>query len=152
MLFLAGDPSGRGEFLRAAAESAGVREKVVWCGRLTDEDLAAAYREASLFVSASLYEGFGFPPLEAMACGCPVVSLAHGAVPEVVSGAALTVEEKDPVVFAAAIDRALGDGELRARLVEGGLARARELSWPRAAQTTLDLYRELCGRGNGAGA
>ncbi len=85
-LCLVGDPGPAAAGLREAAAGHGVADRVRLLGRLDDDELAAAYRAADLFVSASLYEGFGLPALEAMACGCPVAALACGTVPEVLSG------------------------------------------------------------------
>jgi glycosyltransferase involved in cell wall biosynthesis len=153
VLCVAGDPGGAGEELRAASSGEGLDGRVVWLGRLSEEALAAAYRAADLFVSSSIYEGFGLPALEAMACGCPVVALTAGPVPEVIGQAALGVDEKSPEAFAAAIRRAIERDEVRDDLIFRGLARARELSWERTAMATLDLYRELAGaRREGGGS
>jgi len=143
VLCLAGDP---GRSLAALRQASPEHGRTVFLGRLADEDLAAAYRSADLFVSASLYEGFGLPALEAMACGCPVVALTAGTVPEVLEGAALGVVEKDPDAFASAVRSVLEDASLRASLAAKGLARAAELSWRRTALATSALYHELAGK------
>jgi len=145
VLCIAGDPGPARAELARTARAAGVEKRVVFLGRLTDEDLAAAYRAADVFVSASTYEGFGLPALEAMACGCPVAALTTAAVSEVLEGAALVVEEEDPAELAIAAERILRGAGLRADLVARGLARARELSWERTAARTHALYRSLTG-------
>lgn len=142
-LALVGDPARARASLATGAARESLPDGVVLLGRLDDQDLAAAYRAADLFVSASLYEGFGLPALEAMACGCPVVSLASGAVPEVLDGAASRVEERDPNAFAAAVRAVLEDGAMRADLVAKGLTRAQSLGWDRTAFLTHRLYHEL---------
>lgn len=143
VLCLVGDPGDAREALATAARRAGVEQRVVFLGRLSDEDLAAAYRAADVFVSASSYEGFGLPALEAMACGCPVAALETAAVDEVLKGAALTVEEDDPSELAVAVERLLRGAGLRAELVAKGLARAADLTWARTAERTHALYRRL---------
>jgi glycosyltransferase involved in cell wall biosynthesis len=147
VLCLVGDPGPAAAGLREAASGHGVAGRVRFLGRLDDDELAAAYRAADLFVSASLYEGFGLPALEAMACGCPVAALACGTVPEVLSGAAASVQEKDAGALAAAIRRILASEPLRREMAERGLARASELTWERTARETHALYHELSASG-----
>ena len=99
---------------------------------------------AEAFVFPSFYEGFGMPNLEAMACGCPVVTSQAFAIPEVVGDAALTIADSpDTAALTDAIRRIRSDAELRARLVDRGRARAREFSWEESVQTILDAYRRL---------
>lgn len=143
ILCIAGETGHEGGRLREEVSRLGLEDRVAWLGRLSEESLASAYRSADLFVSASIYEGFGLPALEAMACGCPVVALESGSVPEILRGAACAVQEARPESFAAAIGRALVEEPLRRRLASAGLARAAELTWERTARATLDLYREV---------
>jgi glycosyltransferase involved in cell wall biosynthesis len=103
------------------------------------------YGGATLFAFPSLYEGFGLPALEAMACGTPVVASNVSAVPEVVGDAALQVSPWDVEALAGAMERVLGDEHLRADLRERGLRRAAEFSWEKAARQTLDVYRWAAG-------
>jgi glycosyltransferase involved in cell wall biosynthesis len=111
------------------------------------DDLVALYNLADLFVFPSLYEGFGLPPLEAMACGLPVVASTAPALREVLDGAALLVHPLDVTALADAIGVALADEPLRSRLREAGLARATLFSWERTARETAAVYREAAGQG-----
>jgi glycosyltransferase involved in cell wall biosynthesis len=130
---------------RAAAlvEELGVQDRVHFLQGVSDEDLARLYRSAALFVFPSLYEGFGLPPLEAMACGTPVVAADNSSIPEAVGDAAVQVDSRDVEALACAMARVLGDGELREELRARGLARARTFSWERCARETLAVYRSV---------
>ncbi len=108
-----------------------------------DRDLAALYREAAVLAYPSRSEGFGFPPLEAMACGCPVVAARAGSIPEVCGDAALLVPPGDPGALAAALARAIGDSALRADLAARGRRRAAEFSWRRTGERARDLLRAV---------
>ena len=119
---------------------------VIFTDFVPDEDLVALYNGASLFVYPSLYEGFGLPPLEAMACGCPVVTSNTSSLPEVVGDAGLMVDPRRPEELAEAMARIIEDSALRAELREKGLKRAAEFSWRRCAEETLAVYRELTGK------
>jgi glycosyltransferase involved in cell wall biosynthesis len=111
-----------------------------WLGEVDDDELARQYRGASCVVYPSLYEGFGIPVLEAMACGAPVVTSAGGAMEEVADGAAVLVDPLDAAGIAAGIAEAI---DRRDELRERGLARARSFSWADAAEQTLAVYHEL---------
>jgi O-antigen biosynthesis alpha-1,3-rhamnosyltransferase len=120
----------------------GVDAGVHWQGRPGDEELAMLYRGARCVLYPSLYEGFGLPVLEAMACGSPVVTSAGGAMEEVAGGAAVLVDPLDVAGIAAGIERAIAQADdLRAR----GLERARAFSWDEAARLTGAVYREAAG-------
>ncbi len=107
--------------------------------------LPAIYSGASVFVSPSPLEGFGFPVLEAMACGTPVIIVNAGSLPEVSGGAALSVQPGNPGAMSAAIERIAGNQEFAVSLVSAGLIRCREFSWERAARLTMDVYSEAAG-------
>jgi glycosyltransferase involved in cell wall biosynthesis len=110
-----------------------------WVGRVSDEELAALYRGARCLVYPSLYEGFGIPVLEAMACGTPVVTSRGGATEEVAGGAAVLVDPRDPAAVAAGIEEAAAR---RDELVPLGLERARQFTWERAAADHRRVYEE----------
>jgi glycosyltransferase involved in cell wall biosynthesis len=111
-----------------------------WLGRVSDEELARLYRGAACLVYASLYEGFGLPIAEAMACGTPVVTSVGGATEETAGGAAVLVNPLQPAAIAEGIETAISrHAELR-RL---GLERARVFSWEAAARATVAVYRQV---------
>lgn len=127
----------------ALIEEFGLEDRVRFLGFVPDADLAAIYNRAEVFAMPSLYEGFGMPVLEAMACGCPVVTTNTGCSPEVAGDAAILVDPYDPGDIAEGIRRVLGDEEIRNRLVEKGLQRAKEFSWEKCARETLRLLESL---------
>jgi glycosyltransferase involved in cell wall biosynthesis len=136
--------------IEEAAHRAGIELRVVgqpgwggvqaggWLGRVSDDELARLYRGARCLVYASLYEGFGLPIAEAMACGTPVVTSTGGAMEETAGGAAVLVDPRDPASIAAGIEEALGRRE-ELRLL--GIERARSFSWDAAARATVGVYR-----------
>jgi alpha-1,3-rhamnosyl/mannosyltransferase len=128
------------------AELARVRGEVVLTGFVSDEELVALLAGARCFAYPSLHEGFGFPPLEAMACGTPVVTSDRSSLPEVAGNAGLLVDPTDPEAVAAAIGRLLTDDELHANLRAAGLERAASYTWERCAGQTADAYRSAAGQ------
>lgn len=115
-------------------------------GRLSDDELVRLYQGAEALVQPSLYEGFGLPVLEAMACGVPVACADRPALNEVAGGAALLFDPEDEEDTAGALLELLTNPERRQALAEAGLARAAAFTWPAAARATLAAYRELLGR------
>jgi glycosyltransferase involved in cell wall biosynthesis len=126
-----------------AAAAAPLGDRVRWLGRVPEDEKAALYSAATAFVWPSRYEGFGLPPLEAMACGTPVICADASSVPEVTGNAALLVRPDDLESLVSAIDRVLDDAALRDKLREKGLRRAAELTWEKTARETLDVYRRV---------
>jgi glycosyltransferase involved in cell wall biosynthesis len=145
-LVIAGPPAWRYERLIRLVDKLGLTDQVRFLDYVPVEDLVALYNLADLFVFPSLYEGFGLPPLEAMACGLPVVASTAPALREVLDGAALLVHPLDVPALAEAMGAALGDQPLRSHLREAGLQRAALFSWERTARETVDVYREAAGR------
>jgi glycosyltransferase involved in cell wall biosynthesis len=145
-LVLIGDDVSRYASLRRTADEAGVRQDVRFFGFVPHQTLAALYRMATLFAFPSLYEGFGLPPLEAMACGTPVVTSRISSLPEVVGDGALLVDPYSEEEIAQAVSRVLDDEDLRRRLVERGLERAAGFSWERSVRQIHAGYMRALGR------
>jgi glycosyltransferase involved in cell wall biosynthesis len=124
----------------AAVAASPVRNRIVRTGYLDDRDLAATLRSAAVLAYPSLYEGFGFPPLQAMAAGVPVVATSAGAIPEVVGDGALLVDPGDLDGLAGAMARALDGGPAIGQLVKRGRARSGTFSWERCAEGLAALY------------
>lgn len=141
-LVLAGRPGGAWTQVQQTIGRHGLGDEVRLLGPVADEDLPLLYHAADLFAFPSLYEGFGLPPLEAMACGLPVVASGAAALPEAVGEAALLVEPEDTASLAAGLARAMRDEGLRQELSRAGLERVRCFSWERSA----DLFLQVCDR------
>ncbi len=124
-----------------------LRARIEFLGVVPDARMPDLYREAALLIFPSRGEGFGFPPLEAMACGTPVIASRAGSIPEIAGDAALYVDPDDPAALGGAIARVLTDTALRARMVAAGLARAAALRWPVCVARTLAVYRDVLGSG-----
>ena len=122
----------------------GLEGRVKYVGYVADEDLAALYSAAECLALPSWYEGFGIPIVEAMACGCPVVtSTGRHAAPEVAGGAALLVDPADPTSIADGLRRVLDDSRLRAQLVAKGLVRGPQFDWDTTGRMTAAVIQEL---------
>jgi glycosyltransferase involved in cell wall biosynthesis len=122
------------------------RGRLQFRGFVSDGQLPAWYSACDLFAYPSLYEGFGLPALEAMACGAPVLTSSVSALPEVVGDAALTVSPTDSQTIAEGMRRLLMDSELRRDLRHRGIERSKVFTWARTAELTVEVYREAAGR------
>jgi glycosyltransferase involved in cell wall biosynthesis len=125
------------------AQRSPYRDDIRFVGFVSEGDLPVLYSAAAAFAFPSLYEGFGLPPLEAMACGTPTVVSRASSLPEVAGDAALQVDPRDVEELAAALELLVLDDLLRADLRARGLQRARDFSWPAAARKQLDVYERL---------
>ena len=143
LLALAGNSGHLSPALEREAEALGVREQVRFLGYVPDDDLPALLTGAAALVFPSLYEGFGLPPLEAMACGTPVISSAAAAMSELLGGAAEFVPLRDPAAIAQIAVQFLTDPSFRGERSAAGLVLAARFSWERAAAETAEVYREV---------
>jgi glycosyltransferase involved in cell wall biosynthesis len=144
-LVIAGGKGWLYEEMLAEVEKQGLAGRVKFIGFVADSDLPALYSEASLMVFPSLYEGFGLPLLEAMACGVPVLSSNSSCLPEVVGEAAVQLSPTDQEAWSQMMNGLLADSGRRARMVAAGFLQARKFTWKKAAVQLLGIYRELAG-------
>jgi glycosyltransferase involved in cell wall biosynthesis len=142
-LVLAGPRGWLWESILEERERSPFRNDVVFVGFVPDEDLPTLYSAADAFAFPSFYEGFGLPPLEAMACGTPVVVSDAASLPEVVGDAGLKVPPEDVDGLAEALAQLATDEQQRAQLRQAGLARAAAFSWERAAERMLSVYKHV---------
>jgi glycosyltransferase involved in cell wall biosynthesis len=144
-LVLIGDEISKYTALRRAVHQHQLHKYVRFLGYLPEETLAVMYRLAGVFVFPSLYEGFGLPPLEAMASGTPVVTSNVSSLPEVAGDAAVLVDPYDPQAIADGIYRVLADEKLRRDMVHKGIARAGQFSWEQSVRRIRQIYGEVAG-------
>jgi glycosyltransferase involved in cell wall biosynthesis len=128
------------EDIRAAAKASPASADIRFLGFVADDDLPSLYRAADAFVYPSLFEGFGFPPIEAMACGCPVISSTRGSLAEVVAQAAAPVEPDDVDDMAEQLERVATDEVFRVHLITAGYQNARRFDWQANARAVLKVY------------
>ena len=142
-LVIAGGKGWKYEEVFDLVDQLQLREQVQFLGYVDDEDLPALYSSTACFVYPSVYEGFGLPPLEAMACGAPVITSNATSLPEVVGEAGLMHPASEAEALTAGLARILGETGLRQHLREAGLARSAQFSWDRAARETQAIYDEV---------
>jgi glycosyltransferase involved in cell wall biosynthesis len=140
-LVLAGADRGAAEALCAMAEDAGAPDAVVRLGRVEEPLLHSLYRCATALIYPSRYEGFGFPVLEAMACGTPVIASRAASIPELTGDAAILLDPDDDAGWTDAVIRIVNDDQLRSEMATRGVTRAGLFTWARTARGTMDVYR-----------
>jgi glycosyltransferase involved in cell wall biosynthesis len=145
-LIIIGDEISRNPEVRRAVAQTRTQQVVRFLGFVPFETLKEFYSAASAFAFPSLYEGFGLPPLEAMATGIPVVTSSVSSLPEVVGDAAMIVNPENVFDIARGIREVLVDEGVRSRLIKSGFAQVRQFSWRRTAEQTLEVYREVARR------
>lgn len=133
------------EATKKIVEELNLENDVVFTGFVSDDQLSYYYSSANLLVFCSLYEGFGLPPLEAMACECPVVASNTSSLPEVIGDAGILVDPANPSEICNAMERLLLNDKLRDELIRKGLKKAKEFSWEKTVKETYKVYREAEG-------
>lgn len=141
-LVMAGGMNGREKDAELLASRFGISDRVFFLGYVPDDDLPALYNAADIFCFPSLYEGFGLPPLEAMACGTPVVASNVTSMPEVLGDGAVLVAPFDSKEIAGGLRKLMYDKDLSSKCVDAGEKRAAELTWKQCAQKTLEVYEK----------
>lgn len=139
--------TGDHELFRQIGTDPRLNERVVFTGYVATDDLPVLYSLASVFAFPSLYEGFGFPPLEAMACGCPVVASDRASIPEICGQAALYVNPDDSERFADELYRVITNAYVRSLLVKQGYEQAATYDWKKAGQEFMEAINALIGSG-----
>lgn len=142
-LVITGKKGWKYEEIFRLVESLGLGDRIKFLGYILDEELPALYSAAELFVYPSLYEGFGLPPLEAMACGTPVIVSNRSSLPEVVGDAGILIDPEDTDGIAEAMEKILQQPSLRKELSEKGLQQAKKFSWSKCASETIELYKQI---------
>ena len=142
-LVIAGDKGWMYQDIFREAERSPYRSKIIFIGHVSDEERFSYYRAADVFVYPSFFEGFGFPPLEAMSCGTPVITSRNSSLPEVVGDAAITIDPYDVDELEFWMRKLLEDEILKTALVAKGKERAKHFSWKSTAQKTLDVLTKL---------
>jgi len=142
-LLIAGSKGWYYEAIFRLVDDLNLQSNVHFLGYIPDEELPLLYNGASLFVYPSLYEGFGLPPLEAMACGCPVITSNTSSLPEVVGAGGVMVNPRDESDLRERMEEVLTDEKTRIEMSEYGLQRAKRFSWDKCARETLEVYRRV---------
>uniref|UniRef100_A0A7C3APX5 Glycosyltransferase family 1 protein n=2 Tax=Thermorudis TaxID=1649508 RepID=A0A7C3APX5_9BACT len=148
-LVIAGARGWRESSIFQLVQKLDLTDQVRFAGYVNPDELALWYSAATVFVYPSLYEGFGLPVLEAMACGVPVITSSVSSLPEVAGDAAILVDPRDTDSLARALRELAGSPRLRAQLAAAGLERSRGFSWERTASETLEVYRRALRRATG---
>lgn len=146
LLALGGSDWHGAEVIHTAAAASPFSKDIRFLGFVDDPSLPTLYRAAEVMVYPSLFEGFGLPPVEAMACGCPVLSSTRGALAEVIGSATDTLEPESVESISDGLKRLATDGEARGRLRAAGIANAQRFDWNRTAEQTLAAYRSALER------
>jgi len=142
-LILIGSLGYGSEEILKTVEELGLSKHVIFLGYVPDQDLIKFYNTADLFVFPSLYEGFGLPPLEAMACGCPVITSNTSSLPEVVGNAGFTLDPVDYDSFAEAMYQILTSETLKNEMRDKSLERAKMFTWDKTASETWKVYEQV---------
>lgn len=142
-LVVAGAPGWKQEKILKEIKKSPFREDIIIAGFIDDEDKPTVYNLASLFVYPSFFEGFGFPPLEAMKCGVPVIASNNSSLPEIVGKAGILIDPDKPDEIYRAMKEILSNKDLQKKLRDRGLIQAQKFNWPKTAQDLLNLFEKM---------
>ena len=142
-IVLTGGRGWNNSLLRKTIQNYNLTDKIIFTGFVPNEDLAYIYNKASVFVFPSLFEGFGLPPLEAMACGCPVICSNTSSLPEVVGKAAIQIDPTDEEKLARGLEKVLISAKTANVLSKKGLAQAKKFNWGKTAKATLKVFESF---------
>ncbi len=142
-LVIAGRTGWKSEATYSERESSTYKDDIIFTGRITDRELIQLYNQADVFVYASLFEGFGFPPLEAMCCGLPIICSDSSSMKEVVGDVGVLLKPGDISGFSNNMIRVCRDEDLRKKLSASSIKRAKYFSWEKTAKRTLSVYRSI---------
>jgi glycosyltransferase involved in cell wall biosynthesis len=141
-LVIAGAKGWLSEKIFSEIKNSKFREKIILPGFIGDKDKAAIYNLATLFVYPSFYEGFGFPPLEAMGCGLPVITSNNSSLPEICNNAAISIDPDKPDEIFESIKKILSDKKLYQKMIEDGLNNSKKFNWENTARKTLEVFKK----------
>jgi glycosyltransferase involved in cell wall biosynthesis len=141
-LVIAGESGWKSKEIFSQIKKSPFRENIKAISFVSDEDKEYLYNLSALFVYPSFFEGFGFPPLEAMKCGIPVIASNNSSLPEVTLGAAVLIDPDKPDEIYRAMREVLLSGGLREKLIKKGLEKAKEFRWKKTAQDTLKVFQK----------
>lgn len=142
-LVLCGKPGWKYDEIYKEINNSGLKSRIIVTGYVQEDELSVLFYNADAFIYPSLYEGFGLPPLEAMACGVPVICSSAASLPEVVGNAALTFAPKNEEMLASHIIHLIGDPDLQKELKQRGCIQASKFTWQETARKTISVYKEL---------
>src|SRR3990167_3559873 len=142
-LVLGGKTGQESERIKTLAKKLGVEDKLIFTGFISEREVSAFYKTAQLFLFPSLHEGFGLPPLEAMASGCPVISSNKSSLPEVVGEGGILLEPDDQFLWVKEIGQILSNKNYSRKLIDKGLKQAKKFSWEKCAKETINIYQEI---------
>ncbi|MEY7999345.1 glycosyltransferase family 4 protein [Clostridium sp. Mt-5] len=145
-LVIAGTKGKSYSTYKERTETLNISDKVIFPGFISMEHLPFIYNAAKLFVYPSFYEGFGLPPIEAMACGIPVITSDTTSLPEVVGDGALLIDPEDQNKLCEAMLNVLSDDNLKKKLISSGIQRISQLSWKKTANDTITIYNKIIGK------
>ncbi|PIU83500.1 MAG: hypothetical protein COS68_03770 [Elusimicrobia bacterium CG06_land_8_20_14_3_00_38_11] len=123
-----------------------IQDRIVFTGKISPQEVVHFYNNAEFLVYPSLYEGFGYPPLEAMACGCPVAASNATSIPEITGDAAVLFDPYNAEEIAQAMENLSKDSDLRQELIKKGFEQVKKFSWEKTAKQTLDVYKKVLGK------